>query len=472
MEWLETSPQQADAVADWARERRLAYARLGSLAPASLLLQRDGDDEGVGRISTNGRPGRWTENVCDGELPGGVAGQIGHHTYLYYSSESWREEHATVTVATLLEGTRIARGFYGETHPPRELNLARREFGDDERVVGTRDGRFTWTIPTETDDALFQELFDARVVAAMARLPRDDRLTVSQREGSLSIALLDRHTTDAAELDALCEATAALAASTRRVAQSQRQLAPGDVLPEPRATPYRQWARTGAANIDWPRPPATLDEAVTAYGHVAASDPAVARRRRRGRAVMLGLFGLIALFGAAVSGAAGGLALGIVAFVIVFGLGVALALLVGRSLAGSESSFRTEAWGLEAFAAGYAASRGFYLEDPQELCRRFTMPLFGSPQRAMRGELAPGVPGRIVLWRDRNDPTPLPYVNVALVPGTLAPGAAPERLFGAVQAGPWIVVYEKSSRQVRSIQRLDALAAEAVRLACAATTPA
>ena len=60
-------------------------------------------------------------------------------------------------------------------------------------------------------------------------------------------------------------------------------------------------------------------------------------------------------------------------------------------------------------------------------------------------------------------------MNVALVPGTLTGQAQPP--FGAVQAGEWIVVYEKTIRSRRSVAALDAIAAEAARLASGAAAP-
>jgi hypothetical protein len=106
-----------------------------------------------------------------------------------------------------------------------------------------------------------------------------------------------------------------------------------------------------------------------------------------------------------------------------------------------------------------------YLEDPDEFRRRFPMPLPGSPQRVMRGELADGVEGRVVLWRDRNLPE-RGFVNMAIV--AAAPAAAQPPYTAAPADDGWLVITEQVERSGRTVARLDAVAAEAARLAKAA----
>ena len=155
---------------------------------------------------------------------------------------------------------------------------------------------------------------------------------------------------------------------------------------------------------------------------------------------------------------------------LVFGsimlLGIGLAICMGRAAGQHESSFRQQAFGLEAFAREYARSRGLYMEDHDELRRRIPMPVHGSPQRAMRGPLPGGADGRDRplarpqparprlrrTWRScrprRRPPNP-PYVATAA-------------------DGGWLVVCEWTDEHGRTAARLDAVAQEASRLAAAA----
>jgi hypothetical protein len=106
-----------------------------------------------------------------------------------------------------------------------------------------------------------------------------------------------------------------------------------------------------------------------------------------------------------------------------------------------------------------------YLEDPDEFRRRFPMPVTGSPQRVMRGEIAPGVEGRVVLWRDRNLKEKA-FVNMAIV--AAPPSQAQPPYTATPTSDGWLVVTENVDRSGRSLARLDAIAAEAARLATAA----
>ena len=126
----------------------------------------------------------------------------------------------------------------------------------------------------------------------------------------------------------------------------------------------------------------------------------------------------------------------------------------------------TAVWGLEAFSAGYAAARSLTPEDPDELRRRIAVPVSGFPDHCLYGRLAGAVEGRVVLWTDHLDVPERGFVNLAIVPvpatGQWPPPAAP---FEAAVGDGWLVVSERVDASGRSAARLDALTAEAARLA-------
>ncbi len=334
-----------------------------------------------------------------------------------------------------------------------------REYGDEYKDVDQHG--LVWKVPVEEDETFVRE--------AVRDVPRDRYYSL--REGMVVVAvrgILD----DREAVYQHCLAASAFAGGLHRVARAQRPLLPGDVLPEPRSTPYRDWVAANAAQVQWRDPPPDLDSAATGYAEVARRDPQVAARARRGKRMILLIFFAIAVFGAAISyaamkvaGAPAPEAVSAFGFVVLMGIGVVLSRFAGRGAGGAEAHFRREAWGLAAFANEYARSRGLYVEDQDEFRRRFPMPVVGSPQRVMRGQLPGGVDGRVVLWRDRNVPE-RGFVNMAIV---AAPPAAASAPYTATPApGGWLVVTEQVDRAGRTVARLDAVAAEASRLARAA----
>jgi hypothetical protein len=125
-----------------------------------------------------------------------------------------------------------------------------------------------------------------------------------------------------------------------------------------------------------------------------------------------------------------------------------------------ETSVRSKPWGRAAFTREYARSRGLRLEDPDEFRRRFRMPFPGTPEAVMRGPLPGGVEGRIVFARDRNLPD-RSLVNVAIVEAP--PKQAPAPFIAAPSGHGWLVVAEWVAQSGRSVERVDAVAAEAAR---------
>lgn len=465
--WYATDEDQAAAMAAWAQQQGLRYERYGILPKVSELLSAghtaaDSNawaEEKLGvqiPDTSGGIPARWAENLCTGSLPGRLEGTLAHYTYRWRVDDGWKSESWTVVLARVLDGIRVARDMEARPDWGTVIDFER-EYGPEYKEIEHKG--LTWKAPVEEDETIVRQAVDA--------VPPDRHYSL--REGMVVVA---EHgiKTDREELYQLCLAAAAFADGLHRVAREQRPLRPGDALPEPRSTPYRDWAEAGAAKVQWRDPPPDLDSAATGYAQVARQDPQVARRARRGRRIILGIFGAIALFGGAISyastsatGAGAALAVGVFGFAVLMLIGIVLARFAGRGAGEGEAQFRREVWGLAAFANEYARSRGMYLEDPDEFRRRFPMPVPGSPQRVMRGELPGGAEGRVVLWRDRNVGK---FVNMAIV---AAPPAGAQAPYTATPAdGGWLVVTEQVERSGRTVARLDAVAAEAARLAKAA----
>ena len=453
-DWYATSESQAGALAAWAEQQGLRYERYGVLPKVSELLSA-----GEESSQLHAPPARWAESLCTGRLPGGLEGTLAHFSYrVYVTDAGWDLYTHTVVVARVLDGIRVARDM--EARPDWGTVLAfEREYGDTEQAIDV--GGLVWKAPVEEDENL--------VRSAVATAPPDR--FYSLRDGMVVVALKGV-VDDREALYQHCLAAAAFADGLHSVARAQRTLGPGVTLPPPRSTPYRDWVAAGAAQVTWRDPPPDLDSAATGYAAVARRDPATERRAARGRRIIYGIFFAVAVFSALIAGAAGaiagggvGIATGVFAFAVVMGIGVVLGRFAARGASGAEAHFRCEAWGLAAFAHEYARSRGMTMEDHDEFRRRFPMPVTGSPQRVMRGELADGVDGRVVLWRDRNVHE-RGFVNMAIVHAPPSPAAPPYTATPA--ADGWLVVTEPVDRTGRSVARLDAVAAEAARLAKAA----
>jgi hypothetical protein len=449
--WYATDDAQAGTLRAWAEQQGLRYERYGVLPTVSKLLS-SGEEDSV----SGGTPARWAESLCTGRLPGGLEGTLAHFSYrVYVTDAGWDVHTYTVIVARVLDGIRVARDM--EARPDWGTVLAfEREYGETEKDIDV--GGLIWKVPAEEDEGLVRQ--------AVAGVPADRYYSL--RDGMAVVALKgvvdDRET-----LYQHCLAAAACADGMHAVARAQRPLRPGDALPEPRATAYRDWATAGAARVTWRDPPPDLDSAATGYAAAARRDPAVERRARRGRRILYGVFFGVAVLSvlivAAIDAVANiqfAVATEVFAFVLIMGIGIALGRFAGRGAGGAEAHFRREAWGLNAFADEYARSRGLVMEDQDEFRRRFPMPLTGSPQRVMRGDLPGGVPGRIVLWRDRNVPD-RGFVNMAIV---AAPPAAARPPYTATPTSEgWLVITEQVDRAGRTVARLDGVATEATRLA-------
>ena len=409
-----TSEEQASALDAWARGHGLRYDRHGMLPPASELLERgqsqsersqetaDALGSLLGGVSAASVPHRWSENLCSGVLPGGLAGTLAHHAYrkaTEHGSVNVAVRH-TVVVAPVLEGLAVARDLEGKFKWPVEVRV-KRDYGPDHKRI--EHGELTWQMPADEDEALVRPVIE--------RVPPTAEFSL--RDGMV-VAAVEDVVVDPDELNALGHAAAAFAEALRDIAHGQRPIVPGDALPDPRPTPSRQWAEAGADRVGWEGPPAGLEAAAAAYVEAA-------KQRRRGFGRWREMF-----------------------------------------QEEDETSVRAKAWGRAAFTREYARSRGMRLEDPDEFRRRFRMPFTGSPDAVMRGRLPGAAEGRIVLGNDRNVPDRA-FVNIAIVEAPPQQAQAP---FTAAPAGHgWLVVAEWVGQSGRSVDRIDAVAAEAGRLA-------
>jgi hypothetical protein len=523
-DWLATTEETAAAMAAWARDRGLSYERHGLLPPASKMLRRSLGDRGgtaqwvlypdlpgvqpgkrygggllisgrAGRVPR--RPPRFSENLCSGTLPGGLAGTLAHHTFVFYRPTggeggiNWVAQGYTAVVAMLPEGRRVTRDLEAI---PRQERMAEGqkatavigpkesialEFGPVHKEIDLTPSmreRYRWEMWAEDDERLVTQAIDLSVVARLDAVPEETAVTV--RGGMLVVEAFGLFV-DPGVLDSLARLASGIAERLRRMAAWMPRLEPGTALQPPADTRLHRWATAGAALVDWPQPPPDVAAAIAAYGPVAKKDPVgEGTSGKAGRSTFVMMLGIAVIAGlaggggGAIAGAlgapGGAVGLGTLGFLIGFGvmllIGSLYSLAVRGGVRSSELEIRTKAWGLQAFAAGYARARGLEEEDREELRRRLTLALPGTPHRSLRGRLPGGMEGRLVLWQDHLQPPERQYVNLALVP---ASGIEPDALaapFATAQADGWLAVYERVDDSGRSITRLDALAAEAARL--------
>ena len=213
-----------------------------------------------------------------------------------------------------------------------------------------------------------------------------------------------------------------------------------------------------------------MAEAQAAYAAVAARDAAAT-----GRSVSTAVFAVLVVVGLIWFSIDALLAVAFHHYAAAFigaaiGLGaipwaISAARRSGKESADEQVAARSGLPGLEAFAREYARSRGMALEDRDEFRRRFASPIPGAPLKVMYGLLGGEVSGRIVLWMAHDERWQVQYWNMAVVPAPPgdAPGVLPQ--FRVARVGNVLVIAEPVPREGRSIERLDALRATAVRAA-------
>ncbi len=482
-DWLASSEETRAALAGWARERRLDYAESGLLPPVSDHLRAGlgvgphvaGVQHGRGALirysaATVTRPERFSESLCTGVLPGGLEGTLAHHSFLFRHRAStlrWDALGDTVVAARVPETARVTRELAGRPRTGVVVTVTGPEYGEDTKQLDLTPAlgeRLRWEVDADEDSAALEAALGPAAIGALEATPALTRICV--RDGWLTVETQELQS-DPEVLDALCRAASALAAALRSAASALPEHGPeAGPLPEPPETPYRRWLAEGADRVAWPDPPPDVRTAVEAYLAVSGDDPHAERRGRRGFAVVFGLIAGLGLVPAALAFAVGGAVVGLPALCGVLLLAFGLALVVGRGARRGEVRSRAQAWGREAFAREHAWARGLRIEDAEQVRRRIPLPLPGRPERSLYGPLGDGVDGRIVLWRDRTDPESGDRaLNLALVP---APGdGAPEARapYAILTAGRWLVVAHDLGTGARTAADLDALAAEAARLA-------
>jgi hypothetical protein len=172
------------------------------------------------------------------------------------------------------EAGRVTRELEGRPKPTRriiEVGAPKPEYGPLTRPVDLTPAlgkRYIWELWTRDDEALVARVFDDEVIAALGTAPERTAVTV---QGGVLVVEANGYLDSPASLDALVRLASALARALRAVAAHELpRLAPGTALPPPVDTPFRRWAREGAARVEWPEPPSDSASATSAYQTLAA----------------------------------------------------------------------------------------------------------------------------------------------------------------------------------------------------------
>jgi hypothetical protein len=499
------------AVERWAAERRLSFAAeaeplppataqlrhgLGVGSQRSLLQRLDGPLGSVVHDQLATRPERASRNVCAGILPGGLGGRLAHHVHLRdrgagENRTRWLAVVDTVVVATLPSGSRAA---FTLTAAPAVgdgggIALGRRDPGASPDPLADvvpippstheADGVRWVAWPAETAADL-RAIAGPRVRRAFAAAPAGTRVELEL--GELCVLAPGRAIDDPAVLDALCHLAAEIALAVAAVDRGRPALDPAVPLSAPPDSPRERWVAAGAALVDWPRPPTGVTTAQAAYRPVVAR--AAGRRGRLAGGIAGGTLALLSVAGAAIW-AAGWLLFGdapeaFAGAALMLALGLLGAWRAGRRAARDQGADRartaTAAWGLEAFARGYATGRRLRQEDPDELRRRLPPTVRGRPQKAWHGDLGDATPGHLALWIEPTLPgAPTRHWLVAAIsaagldPATVEAAAGEDRR--VTLAAGLCTIAEPVAADGRTAERLDALRSVAARVAAGAAAP-
>lgn len=451
-----TAEVPKDALRAWAAARGLAYEEEGLLPPISSVLRlglgvgpkRAGlitDQSGGGYTARGGftrREERHTFNLCKGALPGGIDGVLAHHQHLETRSgsegETWVAAVDTVVVARLPERSRA--------------------------VCELRYDGGGWRAERPED---------AAAVAAVTRDVRPGAETRVEYVDGVLCVWVPGIVEDGARLDALCAVAATLAAGMRSAIAGWGELDVTRPLPPP-SGPRQAWIDENVTRVRWDKPPASVLDARVAYEAIVADEA----ERAGGRAHLVVLVAGVAVSILWVLASVGFalliddyIALLAAPFGFLYGIlkTFRYARESGQETVAGELVASAGPWGLEAFARGYARVRGLTVEDPDELRRRFTSPVGGRPLRALQGDLGGGVPGHLAIWRDWVRETHWLIAIVAAPPGP-EPAAVPP--YQASRSGGLLVLGRQVTDAERTAAELDALAAEARRLASRHADPA
>jgi hypothetical protein len=465
--WVGTDDRTATALERWARDRGLTYEPSAVvLPPVSDRLMRSfghpgawakviGGKGGKGFGSEYERPGRFSENLCSGILPGGFEGTLGHHAYVEdrgdADDERWHAMGFTAVVIDALESLRVTRWLVGDAprkDPKLDVDLVgETPYGpmiQEADLTPSLADRFAWRMPIRERREDVVRAFSPALVDALAAAPEGTRITV---QSGWIVAELWQYRWEASELDGLCRTACAVAGAMLKAAAALPDLEPGAALAAPESNQIQRWMDQMVAQVDWPEPPASVAAAVEAYAEHARQSPHARQRRfLAGRAAFIAVFVFFVVPWAVIGYVVEGVLAAVGAGALALAIAVTLTLVVGGRAHKRVSEEHAHGWGLEAFGREYARSRGLWPEDVQEFRKRFAPPLHGGPQFVMRGRLPGDVDGRIVLWRDGADPERLERLyNLVLVP----------------DATGWSITSEPTDDAARTVEALDALARKA-----------
>ena len=486
------SGPEPEALETWATNHGLSWQEEDTLPPVTERLRfglgvgeqrpsfRSVSDRGV--VSTTGsnrkRPERQTLGVCEGMLPGGLKGSVGHHVYLSDQGRGQEDRYLahtdTVVFAELPFRARPAFNLEGGTASRVEvkggIRIGAKGGGTLESPLDgvvpapqgmAEVGGMKWTsFPAESEQRI-------RHIASSATpfldgLPAD-RIAVEYECGKLAVWAKGRVLTDEASLSGLCRFASQLALDLAAVVEATPELEPAQPLPMPEPDARTRWVEAGADLVDWDEPPVSVVAAQERY-----------KKDIKPHATRTGwtVYGIVAtaIFLLSVLFAVGTLAASYLTDQLPLGLGLMIAAIsvAGGALAANrialgvgqdsmDERLRASAtpWGIEAFARGYAEHAGLTREDHDELRRRLEVPFNGRPQIAWQGELAPGVPGHLSVWIDAtNTPDPPLLYLLAVTPPT--GGETPAGYQSEERNGQRLTWQEVTSVQ-RAIHRLDQL---------------
>ena len=239
------------------------------------------------------------------------------------------------------------------------------------------------------DAGLVRELFSPSLIAWLERDPPPG-FSFELNEGNLTIALPGR--LRGAELEELAGLAAALRARIQGEIDEEGALDP-DLYDE--SVKLRAVER-GLSEVEWDEPPAGVQVAVARYRREAARKPSVLLKGLMWAAISGGIVAVVLAL--AVHPVAG-----LLAGAIVAPFGFWIGRLVGASAFRWEGTASVSRVGLEAFARGYAASRGLELESRWRFHaehRDLAVPGFADHVFAGRLPNADGLRGRLLMLGD------------------------------------------------------------------------
>ena len=485
------SGPEPEALQQWANSRGLAWQPEDTLAPVTERLRagvgvgehraswRTVSDRGMTTItgSNSKKPERQTVGVCEGTLPGGLNGVIGHHFHQIDQGSGQEDRYLAITDTVVfaelpagarpvfhLEGSKgggevkgaFAVGNSGEPASPLD--------GVVPAPSGTIEaGGLRWvSFPAEEDE---------RIRGAVSAATRSldgipwERAVVEYESGRLAVWVRDRPLTDAASLDALCSFASAVADGLNEAAGSAPPLDLRAPLAMPEPGAREKWVSAGADLVVWEEPPVSIIAAQERYKKDVRPQATRTGWKVYGIVgVSLFIFSLlVAGASLAISWAVDELAVGIVVAVASVVLGIFGATRIGLETGQEALDDRLKSsaipWGIEAFARGYAKHAGLTREDHEELRRRLAVPFRGRCQIAWQGELAPGRTGHLSIWIDATGTPEPPRFFLLAVAGNNGAGA-PAGYESSEVDGLRLTWQEVTSVQ-RADHRLDQLRAVA-----------